>query len=699
MNHSIYFRYKSKFYIRRGTSQTSDNYIATIVKSIERYGYTFSEDLCQVLKTQSIEDLTIFYFELEEIIKKEIGADVKYEPMYPGFPKQVMDLDTASLYLNAIYHYISLDVPVFDEDVKKRLPLMENFKLKIIRLGTFQEFNSIFVDLLSSQIAVSEQNRLDLEWYVQFYEEDIVNLIPKAIPNKENLAHFSGILIKHLPYQTATKIIAPYIKTAVDVLRVATSLSEGDVTLLYNTKFAKFNRNTRRFLLSLLENTKQTVEDMFRDKKRWIRLGEILHPSEYAHKYPNVFQAFQQIRNQNTIPRFSAWVEMGLLNKDYDRVSELLAQRPGEFARRLDLLLRKSKDWTDIVLKFESIADNVSATILLQLIAHFSKRKDYIPIRSYFLKGVVANVKIIDKQLSPLASDICDSIVNVCKNKLIQRFRSLPSLGSVYLDPRLKNYTVPFANRSASKALWTVSRGSKIEIPNQNVIRFFLWWKEGIVNNVPTNRVDIDLSAVIYDNDWKYVEHISYTHLRSQVTKSAHSGDITSAPNGACEFIDLNLPMIRQYGGRYVVTVIFSFMHIPFCNLPECFAGWMIRSDVNSGEIFEPASVQNKLDITSDTSACIPVILDLQENHLIWADAGIENIGTVTNNLESNNGKIIKIAKSLTNLIKPNLFDLFELHAKGRGTIVSQEENADTIFSIENGVTPYQIELISSQYL
>ena len=42
---------------------------------------------------------------------------------------------------------------------------------------------------------------------------------------------------------------------------------------------------------------------------------------------------------------------------------------------------------------------------------------------------------------------------------------------------------------------------------------------------------------------------------------------------------------------RYVVTSINSFTEQPYCDLPECFAGWMARADTASGEVFEPRSV------------------------------------------------------------------------------------------------------------
>ncbi|KKK51780.1 hypothetical protein LCGC14_3111550, partial [marine sediment metagenome] len=47
------------------------------------------------------------------------------------------------------------------------------------------------------------------------------------------------------------------------------------------------------------------------------------------------------------------------------------------------------------------------------------------------------------------------------------------------------------SQRSSSKSLITISRGSKLKIEKGNTIRFFIWWKD-----VAYNRVDIDLLLV-----------------------------------------------------------------------------------------------------------------------------------------------------------------------------------------------------------
>ncbi len=127
----------------------------------------------------------------------------------------------------------------------------------------------------------------------------------------------------------------------------------------------------------------------------------------------------------------------------------------------------------------------------------------------------------------------------------------------------------------------TLVRGSKVPLPDGNVVRFFLWWKNG------TSRTDIDLSAVLYDAEFNYLDVVSYYNLKN--FGGHHGGDIVDAPEGAAEFIDLDIERTRSGGVHYVVMSLNSFTEQPYCDLPECFAGWMSRKHANSGEIFEPA--------------------------------------------------------------------------------------------------------------
>ena len=66
--------------------------------NIEQLGYTFSTKMIERLRTLSDDQFKALIQQLEEQLITLVGADVEYEPFYPNFPKQVVDLDLASLY-------------------------------------------------------------------------------------------------------------------------------------------------------------------------------------------------------------------------------------------------------------------------------------------------------------------------------------------------------------------------------------------------------------------------------------------------------------------------------------------------------------------------------------------------------------------------------------------------------------------------
>ncbi|WP_339311502.1 cytoplasmic protein [Paenibacillus sp. FSL k6-2145] len=701
MNNTIYLRRANKLIIEsnEGKQQLPKTHLATALKNIEALGYTFSDELIQAMRQLSKEQFETVYIQLVADLRVMVGAHVKYTPMYAGFPMQVMQADEAELYLNAIIHYLTnLTVVYPDQQSVERMPLLEKTDLKVIGLGNQQAFQTLIRQIIEAKGSISETDKADIDMVLEHADPSEVDaILPAEIPFKENVGFVVASLLKH--EKANLDRISPYFKTASDVLRLAVAWSNGDVSLAVASPFRKFKRRERRLLLGLLEQCGSITEDMLRYKDRWIRLGEILHPSEYKLRYPRCEEAFDILRNNKPYSTFNGSVELAFQYRNVWSLIDLLSQRPGEFARRLDHLLRMTEDETYVLLAFGEVLEQVSTPVLLQVRQHFARRNEPQDLRVFFPKGNVAKAFAVPNELPDINEATCQDVVQLCEQALVERFAHLSPLGKTYVDPQLHDYLVPFSQRSASKALHTIVRGSRVPMAEGDTIRFFNWWKEGDVDGKSTGRVDIDLSAVMYDKDWNYVEHISYTNLRSSNYKAVHSGDIVTAPNGASEFIDLHIPSIVAYGGRYVVATLLSFTSHPYCDLPECFVGWMMRKKPGSGEIFEPSTVANKIDITADTQIAIPVIMDLVERTVIWTDLALTSHPDYYNNVEGNQKGMVLMGKALTTLRKPDLHDLFMLHAKARGELVDTIDQADTIYSVDQGVTPYDIEQIMGEYL
>jgi hypothetical protein len=200
----------------------------------------------------------------------------------------------------------------------------------------------------------------------------------------------------------------------------------------------------------------------------------------------------------------------------------------------------------------------------------------------------------------------------------------------------------------------------------------------------------------LFNAEFGYVDILSYYNLKG--FGGVHSGDIVDAPNGASEFIDVSLEKVREAGVRYIVMTLNSYTWQSFVELPECFAGWMARQKAGSGEIFEPKTVQDRLDLTADTRIAIPLVIDVVEQKVIWCDMALRNNPRWQNNVQGNLNGINATLQALVNIKKPNLYELFLLHAQARGEMVQISDEADTVFSVEHG-TPFRLEEIASEYM
>lgn len=711
MINEILLRRKNKVIVERGNEvNPNSQYIATIIKNIEALGYTLSKELFEALQTLSRDDLQKFYLELVPILKKLVGADVIYKPMYPNFPESVMELEYVDLFINAIVHYWSDGTLYPNEKREERLPLFDATKVKIIDIGTVEDLHEIFNNLCQSKTSISQTDKEDFEWIfknmqVKFSDE---------IPLKENVALIGKLYLENYSLATS-RDIQKYFKTATDVLRLITAMSDGDISLATNTKFRNFKRKERRLLLELLQNCGGIEGDMLRYKNRWIRVGERLHPAEYSEaQFGKVITAFNKLRNGIKMETFAGKVTKAIETEDYKSALILLKKRPGELARKLDHLMRNADDKNSVINTFKDVASEVSTPVLLQVKEHFANRTKKLESRVFFPKGNLARCHCIENTLSDIDEKYCNAIVKICENALIENYKSKDFLGNVYLSEDFKRYVVPFSQRSASKALKTIIRGSRLPIDdNTKAMRAFIWWTnmgEDEGNHgygYDNERIDIDLSAAIFDGKWNYMEHVSYTNLRSDRYNACHSGDITNGGSvngdGVSEFLDVDIDSVIKYGARYIVYQVYSYTGQKYSDMPHAMFGWMSREDVKSGEIYDPKTVDQKMDLTSQSTVCIPVIFDCVNREMIWCDMNLSLNGCHSNyggnNVESNLSGVAATCYSMVNMSKPNLYDLIDLHIRARGLRVDNKEDADVIFDIASGITPFDTEVFMGEYL
>jgi hypothetical protein len=643
-----------------------------------------------------------WFSEIIPFLKKRLGVG-NYLPFYKNFPTQVMELSTAELYWNAIIHYWSLGTWEPSYELRERGFAFENTKFTTIKLGSEDDFRKIFTTLVSINQSITENDKKIVEWFVENYSSGIV--MPKTIPFKETLCMLAGYGLQ-VPVSTAT-----------DVLRIATYFSGGDISLpavpkvtvkdvrsgrkefffrnLRTTqvearekfKFKNLSRSRRKYLLALLEQTNVDLGEMKLKLERWLRLGEVLHVGEFKTRFPKAYEAFDALRNNaKEIKTFESkledvFVTAYVTNENTDLVNalNLLSKRPGVFARKLDWLLR-TFDSQVVLESFKKIASKVSKKVLWELYNHFLNR-DTKNVRTVMIKGKKAKKRTLP-ELPPMSKIMINKIQNTILSCLSEQFGQLESLGTVWIDDKLKKVPLPTGMRSANTSLKTYMRGTRVPFgEGKKVVRPYVHWNDQYGNE------DIDLSVGFYDENLKGKSFISYSNPRIVEYNSCHSGDVRQRKGACAEYVDIDIEKCLSKGVRYAMVQVYNFQQRPMHTMKDCVFGIMEREFPESNPIFVPKTITNAVTIANESSTVAIAILDLKEREYIWLDLELQSNGLA--NIESTSSMLYKLIRGAVNNSFLSVYDLFMLHAESRGKLISDKEKATTVFEFDEYVTGY----------
>ncbi|MFP2930130.1 TerD family protein, partial [Pyxidicoccus sp. 3LG] len=239
--------------------------------------------------------------------------------------------------------------------------------------------------------------------------------------------------------------------------------------------------------------------------------------------------------------------------------------------------------------------------------------------RVFFPKGEAAHAWGTDDRRPLLPGDTIGQLVGPLERELLRRAERLPALPQALLDEALTDMLVPLSEKTASRSLVAVPRGSSLELPVGEHLRFFVHWTEP-----ESTRVDLDLSVALYDAKWWLVDLCDYTNLRLAGDAAVHSGDITSgpAPHGGAEFLDVHTSALLERGVRYAVPVVFSFNDVSFDRMEDAFAGFMVRKG-KEGPHFDAATVEQRFDLQGNAKISVPLVIDLAERRMRWVDVKV----------------------------------------------------------------------------
>ncbi|MGH4028858.1 hypothetical protein ACQB60_07995 [Actinomycetota bacterium Odt1-20B] len=429
---------------------------------------------------------------------------------------------------------------------------------------------------------------------------------PEAIPVRESRA-----VINHARLSAGSGLL---LDTVTDVLRLACALSDGDVTLQEPTRFRALRRPVRRALLAGLDAVVAAAPAKLADvqvhREPFKRLGERLHPHEFAGRWPHAADVFAVARGEKSAPSFDSQVEKLLDGGEVLAAVRLLKSAPGKLFRSLDRLLRLAGDEVEreaVAAAAEEVAPLVAGRVVLSVREHLHNRATEAGTGaetgtgSEATDGGARRVFVNRLGRAWVASDTRVPVPARERERLIAALdaetrRRLPSPARLLIDPDVLDIALPLSGKATAAGLGVLPRGSLSPVDGE-LLRFFVYWKQTEYDT------DYDLSALLLDAGYGTVSWLSYTALSD--VEGEHSGDLTEAPDGASEFINLRLGAVR---GTFIVPQVNIFSGEGFEETEESFFGFMLRGADQQGRPFEPRTVRMKSELRGPGRVALPLV-------------------------------------------------------------------------------------------
>jgi hypothetical protein len=591
------------------------------------FGYKASGRLLSYLGTLTPQDARLVSVQVLALVQEAIGAHAQHNPYFQDFPRNVPD--TLDFWVSCLEDALK-DAP----GSPRAAEVFARRKVDLLALPRYGRYQHTYEEMVAAHDAflpalgdrrtvLDVGGTLDEEAH-RLYRHLAGSTIPLSDADLAALALLAPYCAgmeqpATVPLRSARAIVnathvlygrEPEIDTVTDVLRLACALSGGDVTLETATRFRSLPRPVRRTLLAALDAVVGTspakLGDVGTHREAWKRLGERLHPHEHAGPGARVFAV---ARGEDDVPSLSARVERSLTSGARAEALRLLAAAPGALVRRADHLLRSAADDAEaaaVVDAIERALPDVSGRVVLGLREHLENRRAATdrrpsgsgrpsvgrpdPGRRVFVNRRGGAWASADER-SALPPDALTTLARACDAEVLRR---VPRPQDLVVDPDLLDVALPLSARARPDGAGVLPRGSRTRVTGE-LLRFFVHWREA------RRTTDLDLSCLLLDRDFTDAEHVSWTRLRGE--GFVHSGDLTEAPGGATEFVDVSTRRIRR---PVVVPEVHLYSGERFDQLAEGFFGFMSRDAAQAGLPFEPATVRLKSDLTGAGRVVIP---------------------------------------------------------------------------------------------
>jgi hypothetical protein len=650
---------------------------ANLIDSATESKFVAGKELIEALGNMSAADIKYCLDSFMEAYREATGEYVNMNQftMYQDYPDFIISADIEEVLFRQYVSYVTQEIDrLFDTKLHKEIfeqekiersddadDEYENVRSIVLRPGTQDDALRILKAMIASKTNLSEEDKeLLVEALDMLDDETFYSVLPKKISQKTTLKVVASKMIRR-----KMDISVLGIKNAVDAIRLAHELSGSD-------KRFSLRNPERMAILDIINKDVHAIANMYPHREDFIRLGEHIHPKKYAKRFPNAAKAYQELRDKERSERnIMSLYNTAILNGDVLGAANVLKSLPGRFVQEVDALLSLAmivSIQNQILDILEAVVAKAPAKRVYQAYIHFSNRATIQSGEKYTFDRY-SRPKEYTKEVIEISPSICERAAKICFDAFVEMKQQFGD----------KKYYIN--SERFSKAI--IDRiGSRIAIRDTNWLRLFCYWIGQ----------DVDLSAVFLDENFGYMTQVSWQNLRTSGDDNDellayHSEDITNAPYGGAEYIDINRKKLRKLaeekGYRYVAIINVVYRGPAFHNMPDAFVGVTAIKNPGRGEVFKPHAVEIKSKVKSGR-ANLAFLYDVVEDEVILVNSDITPENATCCIVSSCLNEIVMACNAVTKSEKFNLDQYIkDIVTVSGGTLVENKEDADVIFDTD----------------
>lgn len=574
------------------------------------------------------------------------------QPFYQNFPMSVRELTTEQLLFDQLVHYAvtygfgDFSHPghsLFEKDFE-RLAFDEETEKKDFVILSEKEALSRLTDIMDDMLkATRPLNDMQYEVLKSFVKE--YGYEARRIASKDTAIR--------LLFDTREIGYAKFLSLS-DVIKLTDRIN---YEIYRNENIKKLNlRNAdRKFITKIIdfifENGRVNVRECFEKKALWSGLLHHIHYQPRTEEAENFVSLMRGKTNESVYSEFERRMEAGDIEGAVSCLRE--GKGSGALLRQINYIVSRCKDETDMAVVMDSL-ETKNAVVLIQLIMQYATyeadtARTFKFTRYNRLRIHNETEEEQEKRKSVLSPEQVEMLLSVMRKKLAGLLAG--KLGKVYISPAMYKIALPLQENTANGGYGVLPKGSRLPLPLGKKIRAFTYWKE--VD-------DIDLSVIGLCEDGSQQEFSWRTMYLHQSDEIVYSGDQTSGYEGGSEYFDVNIPLFRKkYPNiRYLIFCDNVYSYKTFCEC-VCKAGYMLRSEKDTGEVFQPETVGSSFTVDCDSTFAYLFGIDLQRREFVWLNtsrnscahiAGVTELGFLSYYFKTTDvlsvGKVFEMAAS-----------------------------------------------------